>query len=72
MFVVWWALGCVGRFGSANSLMVAQVDSFFYSETLKYLYLLFSPPTLLPLDQWVLNTEGHPFPVDSDDWADDL
>lgn len=52
--------------------MVAQVDSFFYSETLKYLYLLFSPPTLLPLDQWVLNTEGHPFPVDSDDWADDL
>lgn len=32
------------------------------AETLKYLYLLFSPNDLLPLDQVVLNTEGHPFP----------
>jgi mannosyl-oligosaccharide alpha-1,2-mannosidase len=32
------------------------------AETLKYLYLLFSPPTLLPLDQVVFNTEAHPFP----------
>ena len=32
------------------------------AETLKYLYLLFSPDDLLPLDKIVLNTEGHPFP----------
>jgi len=32
------------------------------AETLKYLYLLFSPNDLLPLDEVVFNTEAHPFP----------
>lgn len=32
------------------------------AETLKYFYLLFSPPDLLPLDKVVINTEGHPLP----------
>lgn len=32
------------------------------AETLKYLYLLFSPNELLPLDQIVINTEAHIFP----------
>ena len=32
------------------------------AETLKYLYLLFGPDDLLPLDTTVLNTEAHPFP----------
>lgn len=30
---------------------------------LKYLYLLFREDDVLPLDKWVMNTEGHPFPV---------
>lgn len=38
-------------------------QSFFLAETLKYLYLLFSDDSLLPLDRWVLNTEAHPLPV---------
>ncbi|XP_049323533.1 mannosyl-oligosaccharide 1,2-alpha-mannosidase IA isoform X2 [Astyanax mexicanus] len=38
-------------------------QSFFLSETLKYLYLLFSDDDLLPLDDWVFNTEAHPLPV---------
>ncbi|XP_078619706.1 mannosyl-oligosaccharide 1,2-alpha-mannosidase IA-like isoform X1 [Branchiostoma floridae x Branchiostoma japonicum] len=38
-------------------------QSFFLAETLKYLYLLFSEDTLLPLDSWVFNTEAHPLPV---------
>lgn len=38
-------------------------QSFFLAETLKYLYLIFSEDTLLPLDKWVLNTEAHPLPV---------
>ncbi|CAK1598574.1 unnamed protein product [Parnassius mnemosyne] len=38
-------------------------QSFFLAETLKYLYLLFSDDTLLPLDEWVFNTEAHPFPI---------
>lgn len=32
------------------------------AETLKYLYLLFSPPELLPIESVVLNTEAHPLP----------
>ena len=32
------------------------------AETLKYLYLLFGPNDVLPLDKVVFNTEAHPFP----------
>lgn len=38
-------------------------QSFFLAETLKYLYLLFSPDDVMPLDKWVFNTEAHPLPV---------
>ncbi|EMD62067.1 glycoside hydrolase family 47 protein [Bipolaris sorokiniana ND90Pr] len=39
-----------------------NMESFWLAETLKYMYLLFSPDDLLPLDQIVFNTEAHPFP----------
>jgi endoplasmic reticulum Man9GlcNAc2 1,2-alpha-mannosidase len=39
-----------------------NMESFWLSETLKYLFLLFSPETDFPLDQVVFNTEGHVFP----------
>lgn len=32
-------------------------------ETLKYLYLLFSPRSHLPPDEFVLNTEAHPLRI---------
>ncbi|VDQ00757.1 unnamed protein product [Trichobilharzia regenti] len=38
-------------------------QSYFLAETLKYLYLIFSEDTLLPLDRWVFNSEAHPLPV---------
>ena len=38
-----------------------KMESFFLAETLKYLYLLFSPSDVLPLNEWVFNTEAHPF-----------
>lgn len=38
-----------------------KMQSFWLAETLKYLYLLFSPTDILPLDGWVFNTEAHPF-----------
>ncbi|XP_017055275.1 mannosyl-oligosaccharide alpha-1,2-mannosidase IA isoform X1 [Drosophila ficusphila] len=38
-------------------------QSFFLAETLKYLYLLFSDDSVLPLDEWVFNTEAHPMPI---------
>ncbi|KAL9256242.1 Mannosyl-oligosaccharide 1,2-alpha-mannosidase MNS1-like protein [Drosera capensis] len=40
-----------------------KMQSFFLAETLKYLYLLFSPPNVIPLDEWVFNTEAHPLKI---------
>jgi len=36
-------------------------QSFFFAETLKYLYLIFSDDNVISLDKYVLNTEAHPF-----------
>jgi len=38
-----------------------SMESFWLAETLKYYYLIFSPPDLISLDDFVLNTEAHPF-----------
>ena len=38
-----------------------RMESFWTAETLKYFYLLFADTNLLSLDDWVLNTEAHPF-----------
>lgn len=38
-----------------------SMESFWTGETLKYFYLIFSPPELVSLDEWVFNTEAHPF-----------
>jgi len=40
-----------------------KMETFFLAETLKYLYLLFSEESLLPLDEYVFNTEAHPLRV---------
>ncbi|MEW5799426.1 MAG: glycoside hydrolase family 47 protein [Bacteroidota bacterium] len=37
-----------------------MMESFFFAETLKYLYLLFAPPSTLDLNTVVFNTEAHP------------
>ncbi|PKY06608.1 mannosyl-oligosaccharide 1,2-alpha-mannosidase [Aspergillus campestris IBT 28561] len=39
-----------------------NMESFWLAETLKYLYLLFSPREFLPLTEVVFNTEAHPLP----------
>ncbi|TVY24531.1 Endoplasmic reticulum mannosyl-oligosaccharide 1,2-alpha-mannosidase [Lachnellula hyalina] len=38
-----------------------EMESFWTAETLKYFYLLYSTPDVISLDEWVLNTEAHPF-----------
>ena len=38
-----------------------EMESFWLAETLKYYFLLFSEPDVISLDEWVLNTEAHPF-----------
>ncbi len=40
-----------------------RMQSYFLAETLKYLYLLFSPSSVIPLDEWVFNTEAHPLRI---------
>ena len=38
-------------------------ESFFFAETLKYLFLIFSDDDVVDLKKWVFNTEGHAFPI---------
>jgi mannosyl-oligosaccharide alpha-1,2-mannosidase len=57
------------EFGNSaiDSVLVAEpnlhdeMESFWTAETLKYFYLLFAEPDVVSLDEWVLNTEAHPF-----------
>ena len=37
-----------------------EMESFFFAETLKYLYLLYAPPDTIDLKKTVFNTEAHP------------
>ncbi|KAG9380595.1 Glyco-hydro-47 domain containing protein [Pyrenophora tritici-repentis] len=40
-----------------------SMESFWMAETLKYFYLIFSEPSVISLDDWVFNTEAHPFKI---------
>ncbi len=40
--------------------MIDSMESFWFGETLKYFYLIFSEPDLISLDEYVFNTEAHP------------
>ncbi|KAJ1671956.1 hypothetical protein GGF38_000410 [Coemansia sp. RSA 25] len=55
----------VGDVTNANSTAnhLDSMESFFLAETLKYLYLLFSPTDVISLDEYVFNTEAHPLRI---------
>jgi len=65
--------GVHGGYGSINDVTVRskeevtfrddKMESFFLAETLKYLFLLFADDDVLPLKDYVFNTEAHPLPV---------
>ncbi|KAG6896909.1 hypothetical protein C0992_005311 [Termitomyces sp. T32_za158] len=44
----------------ANGL-IDDTESFWFAEVLKYLYLTFDDPNHISLDEYVFNTEAHPF-----------
>ncbi|KAF2721207.1 glycoside hydrolase family 47 protein [Polychaeton citri CBS 116435] len=44
-----------------DSDLFDSMESFWTAETLKYFYLIFSEPDVISLDEYVLNTEAHPF-----------
>ncbi|KAK0753904.1 glycoside hydrolase [Schizothecium vesticola] len=52
--------GVVKAAGAGEGFAMVE-DSFWIAETLKYFYLIFSEPELISLDDYVLNTEAHPF-----------
>jgi len=43
--------------------MENKMETFWIAETLKYLLLLFSDDSVIPLNTYVLNTEAHIFPI---------
>lgn len=47
--------------GQGAQVQMDSMESFWMAETLKYFYLIFSEPDLISLDEWVFNTEAHPF-----------
>jgi hypothetical protein len=56
----------VGFAGLKNVLTKEKANSmqsFFFSETMKYAYLLFDNPNKFKLDKHVFNTEAHPFEI---------
>ncbi|KAJ2450905.1 hypothetical protein EV183_003964 [Coemansia sp. RSA 2336] len=48
------------RLGRRGGL-VGKQESFVFSETFKYIYLAFTSPDVISLDDYVFSTEGHPF-----------
>ncbi|PPQ72724.1 hypothetical protein CVT24_012558 [Panaeolus cyanescens] len=42
---------------------IDDTESFWYAEVLKYLFLTFDDPQHISLDEYVFNTEAHPFKV---------
>ncbi|CAN0839919.1 Mannosyl-oligosaccharide 1,2-alpha-mannosidase MNS1 [Linum grandiflorum] len=55
--------GYVGLKDVNTGIKDNMMQSFFLAETLKYLYLLFSPSSVISLDEWVFNTEAHPLRI---------
>lgn len=48
-----------------KSEQIDVMESFFFAETLKYLYLIFSDDSVLDLNKFVFNTEAHPLKIPS-------
>lgn len=46
---------------TVGSKQTDYMESFWLAETLKYFYLVFANTDLISLDEFVLNTEAHPF-----------
>ncbi|PWN51069.1 seven-hairpin glycosidase [Violaceomyces palustris] len=63
-----WVTHCMTDIGFSSISNVNQVpaqktdsqESFTFAETFKYYYLLFSPPELVSLDEYIFTTEAHP------------
>ncbi|KAG2134864.1 glycoside hydrolase family 47 protein [Suillus clintonianus] len=50
---------------NVDSAKIDDMESFWFAEVLKYLYLTFDDPDHISLDEYVFNTECHPFKAPS-------
>ncbi|KAJ7754456.1 glycoside hydrolase family 47 protein [Mycena metata] len=55
------AFAALNDVNSRNGGLIDDMQSFWFAEVLKYLYLTFDDPKRLSLDEWVFNTECQPF-----------
>ncbi|XP_006463334.1 hypothetical protein AGABI2DRAFT_194180 [Agaricus bisporus var. bisporus H97] len=46
-----------------NSMKIDDLESFWFAETLKYLYLTFDDPSRFSLDEYIFTTEAHPLRI---------
>ncbi|EKM77282.1 hypothetical protein AGABI1DRAFT_115219 [Agaricus bisporus var. burnettii JB137-S8] len=46
-----------------NSMKIDDLESFWFAETLKYLYLTFDDPSHFSLDEYIFTTEAHPLRI---------
>jgi len=58
-----YGYACVSNIEMIPPKQFDSMPSYFFAETLKYLYLLFQEDTHWNLDKYVFNTEAHPIPV---------
>jgi mannosyl-oligosaccharide alpha-1,2-mannosidase len=52
-------------FDLLTCLPIATSFSFYFAEVLKYLYLSITEMGVFRLDEWVFNTESHPYLIQS-------
>lgn len=55
------AFAGINDVNNKNSSKIDDMESFWFAEVLKYLYLTFDDPNHISLDTYVFNTEAHPF-----------
>ncbi|WIA21674.1 hypothetical protein OEZ85_000844 [Tetradesmus obliquus] len=55
------AFACLASPTQAPFNYIDNTQEWWLSESMKYLWLLFSDHSVLPLEEWVINTEGHPY-----------
>ncbi|MCO5565325.1 hypothetical protein L7F22_018998 [Adiantum nelumboides] len=59
------ALAAISQVNNTQTTQINDSESFLYAELLKYLFLIFDDPNVISLDNYVFNTEAHPFKVDN-------
>lgn len=58
------SFAAINDVSDVNTSQLDDSESFLFAELFKYLYLIFAEPDVLSLDEYVFNTEAHPFKLD--------